>query len=59
MALWCNNLAAVSDGDCVINFTSLKMKDSIIITEFKTLSGFGKRLRSQIANELAPVFYSI
>lgn len=55
MALWFSNLAAVS----VINFTSLKMKDSIIITEFKTLSGFGKRLRSQVANELAHVFYSI
>lgn len=33
MALF-DNLAAVSDGDCGINFISLKMKDSII-TELK------------------------
>lgn len=52
MALF-HNLAAVSDGDWVINFTSLKMKVS------SSLSGFGKRLRSQVANELVHVFYSI
>lgn len=40
------NLAGISDGDYIINFTSLTIEDSIIIAELKVLNSFGKRLKS-------------
>lgn len=51
MALF-HNLAAASDGDCVMNVTSLKMKDSIIITELKLwvalVKGWAQKLQMNL-----------